>query len=46
MIAKMDSTANEIEEVTVKGYPTIMLYQRGKKDKPIEYTGKHDMASI
>ena len=31
VIAKMDSTANEVEGVNVRGYPTLIYY--GKDDK-------------
>lgn len=36
-VAKMDHTLNEIDHVTIAGYPTIMLYPAGKKDSPIIY---------
>jgi len=32
VIAKCDSTANEIEGVNVESFPTIKLYKVGKKD--------------
>merc|ERR1712002_759249 len=38
VIAKMDSTANELEEVKVQGFPTIKLFKKGD-NKVIDYNG-------
>jgi protein disulfide-isomerase A1 len=44
VIAKMDSTANEILQVKVKGFPTIKLF---KKDNTIvDYTGDRTLNSF
>merc|ERR1711955_188304 len=32
VIAKMDSTANELEEVKVQGFPTIKLFKKGTNE--------------
>jgi hypothetical protein len=34
----MDMTVNECD-VEVNGYPTLMLFPRGKKSSPIEFPG-------
>jgi hypothetical protein len=34
----MDMTANECD-VEVNGYPTLMLFPRGKKSSPIDFPG-------
>lgn len=31
LIAKIDSTMNEVEGVSIKGFPTIKLFRRGQK---------------
>ncbi len=41
VIAKMDSTANEVEEVTVQGFPTLKFFKKGTNEV-VEYTGMDD----
>merc|ERR1712112_197982 len=38
VIAKMDSTANEVEDVKIQGFPTIKLFKKGD-NKIIDYNG-------
>merc|ERR1711912_38937 len=38
VIAKMDSTANELEEVKVQGFPTIKLFKKGTNEV-VDYNG-------
>ena len=38
VIAKMDSTANELEEVKVQGFPTIKLFRKGTNEI-VDYNG-------
>lgn len=40
LIAKIDSTANEIPGVSVTGFPTLKFYIPGKKDAPIDFSGE------
>jgi protein disulfide-isomerase A1 len=40
IIAKMDSTANETDKVTISGFPTIKFWPAGKKDKPLDFEGE------
>lgn len=39
MIAKCDSTANEIKGVDIKGFPTLKFYPGNNKSKPIDFDG-------
>jgi protein disulfide-isomerase A1 len=38
-IAKMDATANEVEGVQVRGFPTIKFYKKGNKHSPMDFEG-------
>merc|ERR1712243_313206 len=38
VVAKMDSTTNELEDVQVQGFPTIKLFRKGD-NKVIDYNG-------
>ena len=42
-IAKMDSTANEVDGVDIKGYPTLKFYPKGGKSSPIDYDGGREL---
>lgn len=39
VIAKIDSTANEVPGVNIRGFPTIKFYANGKKDAPVDFEG-------
>ena len=39
VIAKMDGTGNEHENVTVEGYPSIFLFPAGKSSEPVAHEG-------
>lgn len=42
-IAKMDATANEVEGVDIRGYPTLKFYPKGSKSSPVDYDGARDL---
>jgi protein disulfide-isomerase A1 len=46
VLAKMDSTANEVEGVEVSGYPTLKFYPRGQKSAPIDFDGGREVEDI
>jgi hypothetical protein len=37
VIAKIDSTANEIDGVPINGFPTIKFFPANNKQNPIDY---------
>jgi len=39
IIAKMDATANEVETVSIQGFPTIKFWPANKKDSPMDFDG-------
>ena len=39
IIAKMDATANEVESVSIQGFPTIKFWPAGKKSSPMDFNG-------
>uniref|UniRef100_A0A4W6ETF4 Protein disulfide-isomerase n=1 Tax=Lates calcarifer TaxID=8187 RepID=A0A4W6ETF4_LATCA len=45
IIAKMDATANEVESVEIKGFPTLRYFPAGGKEV-VEYTGKRDLETM
>ena len=43
VIDKIDSTANEIDGVTVNGFPTIKFFPKGSKRAPVDYDGEREV---
>lgn len=43
VIAKIDSTANEIDGVSVNGFPTIKFFPKGSKRAPVDYDGDREV---
>ena len=41
----MDSTANELEDVKVQGFPTIKLFKKGD-NKVIDYNGERTLDGL
>ena len=39
IIAKMDSTANETDKVSIQGFPTIKFWPANDKTKPLDFDG-------
>lgn len=45
VIAKMDDTANDVDGVSIGGYPTLIYYHATNKS-PIKFEGTRDEAGI
>jgi len=45
VIAKFDATANEVEGVNIRGYPTLKFYPKGNK-AGIDYDGDRDLEAF
>jgi len=45
VVAKMDSTANEVEQVKVQGFPTLKLFKKGD-NKIIDYNGERTLEGL
>ena len=39
VIGKFDATANEVDGLEIRGYPTLKFYPKGNKANPIDYDG-------
>lgn len=46
VLAKCDSTANEIPGVNIQGFPTLKFYAPGKKSSPIDFSGDRTAEGI
>ncbi|KAM9455085.1 protein disulfide-isomerase A2 [Clarias gariepinus] len=46
IVAKMDATANDMEEVAVQGYPTLKYFPAGTERKVIDYNGNRDLETF
>jgi len=45
VVAKMDSTANELEDVKIQGFPTIKLFKKGD-NKVVDYNGERTLEGL
>ncbi|KAL3066680.1 hypothetical protein OYC64_016594 [Pagothenia borchgrevinki] len=45
IIAKMDATANEVESLSIEGFPTLKYFPAGGKEV-VDYTGNRDLETM
>jgi len=46
VVAKLDSTANEVDGVNIQSFPTLKLFSAGDNKEPKDYTGNRDLRSL
>jgi len=46
VVGKMDATANEVDGLTVTGYPTIKFYKKDDKSNPINFDGDREFEDV
>ena len=46
VIAKVDATANEIEGISVSGFPAIKFFAKGSKRAPVDYDGDREVEAF
>lgn len=46
IIGEVDATLNDIQDVIIEGYPTIVLYPAGKNAEPVLFESQRDLDSF
>lgn len=46
ILAKVDSTGNEVAGVSISGYPTLKWWKKDKSDGPVDYNGGRNAEGI
>lgn len=46
LIGEVDATLNDIQDVIIEGYPTIILYPAGKDTEPVLFSAQRDLDSF
>ncbi len=46
VIAKFDATANEVDGLEIRGYPTLKFYPKGGKNNAVDFEGERDIDGL
>lgn len=46
IIADFDATANEVEDIEIRGYPTLKFFHKGSKNAPVDYDGGRELENF
>eukprot|EP00048_Salpingoeca_helianthica_P014482 m.221898 g.221898 ORF g.221898 m.221898 type:complete len:493 (-) comp15909_c0_seq1:191-1669(-) len=46
VVAKIDSTANELASISIQSFPTLKLFPAGADKTPLDYSGGRDLNSL
>lgn len=46
VIAEVDSTLNDIQDVEIEGFPTIVLYPAGKNAEPVVFSSQRELTNF
>lgn len=46
VIGEVDATLNDIQDVVIEGYPTIVFYPAGKNAEPVVFNSQRDLESF
>ena len=45
-IVEIDATMNTVPGIQITGYPTLIFFKNGQKEKPIIYNGEHNLSEM
>ena len=46
VLADFDGTVNEVSEIDIQGYPTLLWYGKNKSEDPLKFNGGRDKTGI
>lgn len=46
MFGKLDATKNEVHDLVIRGTPTLKLWPKGRKARPVDYHKRYTVHSF